>query len=168
MDTKNKVLPLLGLILFFYMNIFPAFSQGTVVERKCTIAWEPLRLVTRGDSSRVAFFFFQLASVRAESGMLPVFTQSFPFAPGCDSVTGIILSNPVYEQVSDPDMSLVAGLDKIPFEIQPDHKLSVTRKKTSLLVSLVPLRRNASTGSVERLVSFTMVVNITRHKPAPA
>ncbi|MEI6682656.1 MAG: type IX secretion system sortase PorU [Bacteroidota bacterium] len=164
MDTKNKILPLLGVILFFCLIAFPGFSQGTKVERKCTIAWEPLRLVTRGDSSKVAFFSFKLASVRAESGMLPVFSQSFPFDPGCDSVAGIIISSAVYEEFSDPNMSLARELDKISPEIHPDHSLSVTRKKTSLLVSLVPLRRNAATGKVERLVSFTLALDITRRK----
>ena len=99
--------------------------------------------------------------------MLPLFMKSLPFDPDHDSLVEVIVSNQVYEQIPESVLSTVSGLDKVTADIPVFHELTVSRKKTSMQVSLLPFRKDPKTGMIERLVSFELVmhtaINQTKH-----
>ncbi|MEI7661320.1 MAG: type IX secretion system sortase PorU [Bacteroidota bacterium] len=159
MYKKNHYIPVILVLLLTCMTHFSGMTQGSRLERKCTISWNPPRVIS-SESEDVAVLSFALSALRPGYGMLPVFVHSFPFDPGHDSVGGVAISNEVFEPFGERELDKVRGLDLIPTEIVLQQELSVTRKIPSWQVSLLPLRRNHATGLIERLVSFTLSADI--------
>ena len=166
MYTKKHFTAVLCSILLISNFAISAKAQESRTERNCTISWNPLREADNDGSTGFALMSFTNSVLRTESGLLPVFTQSFPFDAGRDSVSQVSMSNMVFDPVADQDIARVAGVDKITTEIRLFKEVTVSRKKSSLEVSLVPLRRNPASGSFERLVSFTLVLEVTSRKTA--
>ena len=158
------------ILLFVIGAVVPVNSMranNCVTGNKYSISWNSPMVIPGGASPGEHYLSFQGSVVRSEYGLLPVFMKSFPFNPDHDSLAGVIIRNEVYDQVSDSDLFLVKNLDKISGDVPLYHQLSVTRKKTSLEVSLMPLRRNQTTGNIERLVSFELETHLEDAKVHP-
>ncbi len=160
MYIRKHLINIFFVVLLAFAPVFltAAGTSGTV--SKCRISWNTSRASLPGDSMAEAVLSFQGSVLHPEYGMLPVFIKTLIFNPEHDSLAGVYLRNQVYEQVSEPELSRVNGLEKIGGDIPVLHQLSVARKKTSLEIILLPLRRNAVTGAIERLVSFEIVTEI--------
>lgn len=164
MNTKNKKFCLL---IFFLLAVSPYISLkagGPGTANSYRITWNVPHVIFNGATPVESVLSFQGSALKAGSGMLPVFIAAFPFNPEHDSLAGAFLQNQIFEPVNEPDLALVKGLDQISDEIQMSHRLTVSRKKSSVEVSLVPLRKNASTGQLERLVSFGLDVRFAEYR----
>ena len=167
MYSKNQFIPVIFVVLLTFTIGLTSMAQGSRMDRKCTISWNPPQAINVNGSNSFAVLSFSGSALRPEFGMLPVFTQSFPFDPNYDSVDHVTLLDQVFEQFNEQELAQVRGLDKISADIVLCQELSVTKKIPSLLVSLLPLRRNPATGSIERLVSFTIELEIVKHTSIP-
>ncbi len=166
MYRKNHFLSVIFIIIFTCTTALAGMAQESSQERECTISWHPPRVTGNEGSSSVGILSFRGSALRSESGLLPVFIQSFPFDPRHDSVSRLTISNQVFEKFNEQVPFM--GEEKISPEIQLYRDLSVTKKTPSMMVSLVPLRRDPATGSIERLVSFTLVLEVVKHTADPA
>jgi len=108
---------------------------------------------------------FRGSALSGEYGMLPVFLKSLPSGPENQSSAGCGIINPVFEVVRPADLEMVKGLEMIRTEIEVSCEPVVARKETFLQVKLLPLRRNPSTGMVERLVSFSLEITTGPQQP---
>ena len=167
MNTKNQFISVISVVLLACLPVFSGMAQGTRLESPQTIAWYPLRVINSGEST-VSVLSFEGSVLRLDFEMLPVFKKSFPFSPESDSIGDVFLEDQVYEQVNESGLLQVKGLDKISLKIPMFHELSVRRKLPCMEVSLLPLRRNPATGSIERLVSFKLVIQIIKHRITPS
>ena len=167
MYTKKQFSFILFFVFLAFAPVISMMANSSGTSKKYSISWNSPRIIRNSESPVQAVLSFQGSVMHEEYGLLPVFIQSFPFDPDHDSLVDLLISNQIYEQVSGADLSMVKGLDKISSDIPMMHQLAVARKKTSLQVSLLPLRRNPATGNIERLVSFDLEPDITvaKHQP---
>jgi len=159
-----------SLLLVVFLNVVPLLSMmasdsGTSAHYK--ISWNSSRVIRGGESPVESVFSFPGSVLMDEYEFLPVFIKFFPFNPEADSLVEVVISNQVFEQANASDLEFVKGLEKIPADIPVFHNLSVTRKKPSMEVKLLPLRRNQVTGNIERLVSFDLELQITKVQRPP-
>ncbi len=159
MDTKKHFSFLFLLVLMAFTPFIALKANGSGAIFHYRISWNAPRLISDGHSPIEKILSFEGSVMAEDYGVLPVFTKSFPFDPMHDSLVEVMMNNPVYEQVSDENLEMVKDLDKISADINIVHLLSVARKKTSLVVRLLPLHLNNATGKIERLVSFGLDIH---------
>jgi hypothetical protein len=89
------------------------------------------------------------------AGTLPSFSERLPWLGNPVSHPAVRLINQKYENVdiSDKDW-LKLEHNSIPESIVVKASLQIERKKTFIVYTFVPFRKNPTTGKVERLVSF--------------
>ncbi len=162
MNPKKYSLPALCILFMVNALTINGFAQAMQEKHACTIAWNQSRTVTGSGASSIRLLSFPGSALRQEYGLLPVFVKSFAFDPARDSVIPATLDNPVFEPYPYQELAGVKGLDNLSPDITLRQELAVTRKISSWLVSLLPLRRNQTTGQVERLVSFTLTLGMVQ------
>ena len=77
----------------------------------------------------------------------------------------VVLRDQVFEPLSKEEIKNVRHLDEISGEITAESRLSIMRHTPYLEITFTPLRRNPSTGTMERLVSFSIeLITVPRLK----
>jgi hypothetical protein len=154
------------LLLTTILPVVSLFANGSGTPYKFVISWNAPRTIYNGESPVESVLSFDGSVLRSEFRLLPVFARSFPFNPERDSLVDVTISNQVYEPITGQDVGMVKSQDKISEDIQLFHNISVARKKTSLVVNLLPFRHNTLTGQMERLVSFDLepvIISVQRN-----
>ncbi|MBC8046940.1 MAG: type IX secretion system sortase PorU [Fimbriimonadaceae bacterium] len=100
--------------------------------------------------------YFKGASFDYESSpSVPVWAESFEIESR--GIASIEIINPVYEPIKRQD--LIKG-KKISGEINTSYYFTKSRTKNYVVVSFIPIRKNSFTGKYEKLISFTLQINI--------
>jgi len=159
---KNRFTIVVSVVLLACGLFFSGKSQGTHLESNFTISWNPLQVYSNPGSSTTSIMSFQGSVLKQEFGLLPVFLKLFPLTTEKDSVANVLIMNQVFVQVPAADLLNVQGLDNIPPAIDPVSLITLQKKRPSLELSLLPLRRNPSTGLIERLTSFSVSYDLVR------
>jgi hypothetical protein len=147
---KSKKTAIALLILLFSLN---SFAQQ--FERK--LKWqEQAKTFSTIDGKIITVPYFAACSFYEQYGNLPVFSEKFDL-PVYSEVTAEI-TNAIYSPVSNIDVSSNAYISS---EIKINAFASVSKKMPRGTVWFVPLRKNPSTGKVEKLESFTLKVKYT-------
>ncbi|MDP1621559.1 MAG: type IX secretion system sortase PorU [Bacteroidales bacterium] len=160
-----------ALIFFVFLAFIPVIclpATGPATIKKFSISWNERRVIQQLETPVESFFTFEGSIFREGFGLLPLFMTSFPADPENDSLAEVKIGNHVYEPVNDADLLLVNDLDKLSADIQLFHQVSITRKKPSLEICLLPLRRNPATGRVERLISFDIGLRFVEVADGPS
>ena len=89
-------------------------------------------------------------------GLLPVYKENIPI--NVQGEISIQLVNVVYSTSTHVDN---ASLPFIKDNVEPKAEISFQRKKPSASISIIPFRKNPSTGVIEKLESFTLRLVIT-------
>lgn len=89
-------------------------------------------------------------------GLLPVFKEIIPI--NIQGEISIQLVNALYSTSTHVDN---ASLPFIKDNVEPKAEISFQRKKPSASISIIPFRKNPSTGVIEKLETFTMRLIIT-------
>lgn len=120
------------------------------------LQWQGIQEVTYTETDSKKYLMFEGAAVADAAEPVPTYQvkKALKSAPSSLEVT---LIDPVYETLSREETVLVDPYIK---ESTPriTHTISWLRKRPVAIVDVVPLRRNAETGAIERLVSFTLDV----------
>lgn len=121
-----------------------------------SIQWEPVQTVNIPGSGAQSFLYFTGALFDAQDNGLPSYLQRTRLDAGVGAATAEI-SDAVYLPLSLAEESLAAG--KVTWtSIEPRVVTGKEKKVSYALASFVPLRKNASTGKIEKLVSFTLTI----------
>lgn len=71
-----------------------------------------------------------------------------------------------FETLTEAELALVQNAENLPEEISLYNKVSYVRKQPKAVVEFIPLRKNATTGDIEKLVSFDIdIVPTKKGKP---
>ena len=141
-------------LVFVGMAAFlPAHAQD--YPRKLTWATALKTLHINGGKDVIQPTFTNAAHLR-EVGLLPVYNEMLPLNVAGNVNVQII--NPVYSAATGVDN---ASLKYIQTTLNPKGQLSYLKKRPGAEVSLLPFRKNPSTGAVEKLETFTIRVSTT-------
>ncbi len=117
-----------------------------------------------------SFLWFEGASYDAGRGFLPLFNERCQLPPGQNAATAQILS-PVYQPLDAASIAVIGdAVSFIGAEAEVTVKVSTHRRQPFANVTILPIRRNPSSGALEKLVSFTISIqgmNNGRQAAAP-
>ena len=135
-NIKHSVL----LILFAGLSISIGFGQSSLVRK--------LHWFSAGA--------FEEAGYRNLTGSLPFFSERLPWNGGPESKPEVFLNNCTYEPVNiaDPEWKKIDS-NSLKESIEILTRFQSERKRTFVVYSFVPYRKNPSGGQFERLISFT-------------
>ncbi len=159
MLKRRNFLFILFLLNFLYT--YNAFSQQTYVFQE-SLNWQ---ITTKPNNNQALqeILWFEDAYHYNENVYLPLFRKRID-VPAYGTVS-VQLENPVYKPVLQPHSQDIYNNLKPEVSVNSFVKNSTAQPYAT--VSFVPMRKNAQTGQVETLSSFTLKVNFTK-APAPA
>ena len=156
------------MLFVLIMLVFRGNSQS--LHSKRTIQWGPTKelKISPADSFRVLTFTGSSEN-EEEFGRLPVLFERFRTISSNDSVVRIDIENPVFKPVDPNDLVRVNDLEKIKTTFGIRSFFSTQQKKSILNVIVLPIRKNNQTGLYEKLVSFTLTIelapSVVKHSP---
>lgn len=166
MNTKKRFILIITGVLLAITPVFAILPPNARTDSKYAISWNPVQVNHMPGSTVVGVLSFQGSVLRPEFGMLPVFLKSIPMASGHDSIGNIRIENQVFEPIPLAELQFVDGLDKISGTVPIFSQLSVQRKKSAIEISLLPLRKNPASQVIERLISFSLEIEIINSQAA--
>ena len=161
MYNKRNRLILTAILTCLYSFEVLAGEQFSVDR---SLNWsETPRIFSYDDTKKMEAIQFDGASFRFENDeMLPVYAESFDIRQ--EGVVTITMVNAVYEvETNGTNTGRINEKNKQQFndEITIEHSIGFAKNKPQLDIQFVPLKKSKLTGSVEKLVSFTLVITIT-------
>ncbi len=98
---------------------------------------------------------FKGVEYSSDSLMLPVYAETIPLEiKGTNPKARII--DAAYENIPQDEITDIRLPDNLPDEISIEASIQIQKKRHYLNYSLIPIRKNPQTGTIERLVSFTV------------
>ncbi len=159
MKTK---LHLLALALLLLPSL--AFSQYAKQRNsgKKEIKWGAVKKESPAEGMEKSFLYFEGAVYDAANN-LPVYVYKGATENNASQIKAFIV-NPVYAPFETNELLKIEGIDKLGSEIEVSASVAYDRKKKISVVSFIPVRKNASSGQFEKLVSFDLQVVATDFK----
>lgn len=148
----------LSLILFLFTS-FIVLGQSKFVtpinSGANKIVWYAPSTIKISDSESQHFLSFSGAQYAFEDDFLPRYSQKIKLT-GTEQKFSTIIVNPVYESLTDSEISLIKNPAKISNQITVSSNVFTSKKKSYGVVSFIPIRKNPGTGKFEKLISFDL------------
>ena len=145
---------------FFLLSTLFGFSQNlSKVNNAFTLNWEPSVLIKETESSNRKILSLKGANYSFEDDFLPRFSQKVVLEAGENFTTAF--KNTVYQEMSTEEASSIKNASKISSEISIQSDVLVHKKQKIGMISFVPVRKNAVTGKLEKLVSYDLTITPT-------
>jgi hypothetical protein len=138
----------------------PDFKPGLNINYR-SLHWTAPITTRFTENETRSFLWFDGANYDAERQFVPLFTEMRELNPGSTGATVEII-NPVY-QLLDNASSMVLGTAIRFIGTEPEVKsvVMLSRKVPYAHISILPLRKNEVTGAIEKLVSFTLKLEVS-------
>lgn len=127
-------------------------------ENKYRIDWRAPITSTVSENEVIQLLNFSTAHYSFADGFLPRHYQQVDIS-GTEQAISVTFINALYQPLSDIEMALLKPATQLPTEIKLDASIYYRKKQKSGVVSFIPLRKNSTTGKVEKLVSFDLAVS---------
>jgi len=162
MDVKKIFSPRRPVSVFFLMGFLLACAhlQAASIDFGRKIKWDRDQQVRSEGAPQSSFLSFEGSGLRDGFGLLPFYIESFPLKNKEDSLVSITLHDLVFMPIPDTIVAGIRNRDPLQTSCLLFHTLSVQRKIPFLEVSILPIRRNPLSGQIERLVSFSLEMDV--------
>ena len=144
--------------LILLLFAIPMTSFADVGPMNRIIDWNPLAKLRITDTKSVTELSFTGARYNIETASLPVYKERFIIGSINNELEAII-TNQVWEDLN-ADIKTLKGFDLITSEIDAKAVVAVERKQAYAALSFIPLRKDASSGKYQKLVSFTVRIRL--------
>ncbi|HEX8516145.1 MAG TPA: type IX secretion system sortase PorU [Bacteroidia bacterium] len=143
------------ILLFSIINlaIFAQSRSTPSAHPAHSIAWgQPIRIsMLEGENART--MYFEGADYTPGDHFLPRYSQRIELT-GNENTISANLSNTVFEPLTEAEIAAIPKKAIIANEITISGTVRTSRKATYGIISFIPVRKNASSGRFEKLVSF--------------
>lgn len=157
---KNRFILFITGVLLAIVPVISGMAQDLHLESKHDISWNPLQVYSNPESQPTGIISFRGSVLNQEFGMLPVFFKTIPLTAENDSAVNVQIENLVYAPISESELRHVKGLENIPPDVAIRYQTTFDKQRPFLEISLLPLRRNLSSGAIERLTSFSLSIDL--------
>ncbi|MFO7924831.1 MAG: type IX secretion system sortase PorU [Bacteroidales bacterium] len=146
-------------IFLVFLACLPVYAQSPQGVR--AVNWydaenpAPDEKTETGNALQEPFLFFNRSSEKNAVPELPVYNELL-FAPGYYPDHYIELSDMYFEVLKDQEPSFVEDAGRIEDKINLQQEWVISRGQPALQISFIPLRRDPITGTVEKLMSFSV------------
>lgn len=135
---------------FIIFLFFAKFTFGQILERN--INWLPNK-VEKINENNFELLYFSNAVYENLSNGLPYYHEQFKMLTSNNNSNIEIISTN-FETVPTSQLKNLLNSESIPAEINFNSIVSYSKKKPTLELTFIPLRRNKNNGTIEKLVSF--------------
>lgn len=154
-------------LLGFSTTIFAQSSPVSISEIKYQktgsdtfhIDWKAPVFINLPDDREEKVIYFSGAQYALHDKLLPRYYQDVEINDDGNDVS-ISFINTVYEPLSESELPLLRAII-LPDEIKLTNLTHIVKKQKKGGISFIPLRRNASTGKPEKLLSYDLKVSYT-------
>jgi hypothetical protein len=157
-DKPHKMLSRIHILLLTVAILLHLAGMAQTVSRM--IIWDKAEKTYTNPKSKggakVNMVSFPQAFANATDGFLPHYTEDIRI-PEYGAVSAS-LSDEVYEPVTSTDIKAT----NISANITVHAMQGMMRKKPYAAISFVPLRKNPATGHIEKLVRYTLKIEVTK------
>jgi hypothetical protein len=108
-------------------------------------------------NSTEKIFLLNFDGAQYTSDLLPLLTETIDLPNGTNFLK-IELSAPVFELVAESDLNGIKKPENLSGQAVLEYSLEYQQKIPKAVVSVMPLRKNQSTGKIEKLSSFTLLL----------
>ncbi|MCU0432273.1 MAG: type IX secretion system sortase PorU [Bacteroidia bacterium] len=110
------------------------------------------------ETERRTFLWFKEASYSPERNYLPLYEEQRALPAGSRSAT-VQIVDAVYAPLSFAEAAILGNAAaSLGTEAEVDVKVGISRRQPMASITVVPLRRNASSNAADKLISFRLVV----------
>ncbi len=148
----------ISLLIAFFWVVF-SNAQNKVDQAKYNIRWDGLREEKYLETDFMRLLSFEGAQYAFEDAFLPRYFQKVELPSDVDQFSATII-NAKYELLSDNEIFAIKDPSKIIPSISIRSNVLRSKGNKSGMVSFIPLRKNPSTGQVEKLISFDLQLNV--------
>jgi len=152
-SVKRTFLVLL-LIPFQIYSQSGRFTQGN--SSRHVIKWLPPQNLTLPNGQTRKALNFQSVTYESKD-YTPVYFEHITLSPG-QKLGSASLLNPVYQALDQSQINLI-GKTKLSSQCVPKIVIGYERRNPVADISFTPLRLNPSSGQIEKLISFELVLN---------
>lgn len=141
--------------LILYLILFWegfAFSQSTI---SCQISWNSPATIKISETEIQHFLSFDGAQYDHSDDYLPRYSQKVELKQNEQNFS-VILVNPLYEQLTHEEITVIKNPQLFETHIKIQTSVLISEKKMYGVISLIPIRKNPVTNSLEKLVSFEL------------
>ncbi|MEA3479798.1 MAG: type IX secretion system sortase PorU [Bacteroidota bacterium] len=149
--------------LKYILTLVLIFIAGTILAgpagEKRILEWKPVQKFSLTDQYSIYQLYFIGSSQQKGYHGIPLYSEKIPIGIS-NAILKATLIDPQYEQISDPDLDKVKGLDQITDRIVIKAVVAYDHKIPFAQITFVPLRRNPANGKIEKLVSFRIDLEV--------
>jgi len=154
MLTRSNVFLLVAFI------IIPLMSLGDTGPLDRKLDWNPVTKVKITENRYVSELYFTGAKYDSKTGDLPVFSERFQIG-NPNILIEAIITEQVWENISESGIKSIRGYEYITSAPDIATAVAIERKQPYAVVSFVPLRKDPSSGTYQKLTSFTIRLRYT-------
>ncbi len=167
MKFKNASFALFLLPLFVvFVGISPLQAQSNsrfAAPNSRTIAWGQPETTNYTETEKRTFLTFEGANYDPQTNFLPLYHERIRVPVGTTDAN-VNLLNPVFENLDRTSLQVLGfSAGALETAITPIVSISYERRVPYAEINFIPLRRNPSTGLVERLVRFDVQLTPTNN-----
>lgn len=148
----------LTIYLILFLQVF-AFSQSQVGDilqsTSHKIVWNKPVTVKISETESRLFLSFDGAQYDHADHYLPRYGLRIVLSGNEQNFTASIV-NPLFEQLSNEEMALITDLSIFEDQIIVESDVFTAQKKSYGVITFIPIRKNALTGKIEKLISFEL------------
>ena len=149
--------------LKFFLSLFSILITSALFAQELgdtkTLNWYPVQKFSLTDQHAVYQLYFEGATQLGSDHEIPYYSERIRIAFPNARISAT-LRDQVFEEIDDPNLGKVNNLESISNEIIVNAAVAVDRKIPFALVSFIPLRKNPSSGALEKLVSFRIELDV--------
>ena len=146
-------------IVFLLFHSGSSYSQSIDFSGK--LKWAPVENIKTSEKDSFGLISFTGSTVLSgESGKLPVFFKRFPLRDGLKDPE-VTIADVKFAPFSPEEINAIKDTGVIGQEIRISKAIEVDRRMQFLTVSFLPIRKNPSTGMLEKIISFELHVNFS-------
>jgi hypothetical protein len=153
----------LYLKLSAFLSVFLLMLGSPVLGKQVhhELEWTGIKTFTTVENTTVSHLNFHGASCRFDNDFLPVYSDLIKLKNNATEID-VTLTNATFSELSYEEKMLIGQRTDIGNEIIVNAKVGYQRKQPYALVSMVPIRKNTTTGQYEKLLSFDLNVVVTK------
>ena len=140
------------LIVFLISISVNGLLIAQTIEHSEAISWKGLSKTIDPSGGIIEYLSFD-GAYTDETTNLPMYSHSLPIETTGSEIKAD-LSEMVFESCSSGEILYLSGLNFNPSDIEVVTSVVVKRKNAFGVISFIPIRKNAETGSFEKLISF--------------
>ncbi|NJK85132.1 MAG: hypothetical protein HC906_03355 [Bacteroidales bacterium] len=157
---QNKMMRYFSVLLTMFCLV--GYSQELVLNR--TIHWDQNKSINfinkYIDDPEHLILYFENAFYNQNETNFPIYTELIEaqiYYPNYQ----IKLENPVFSAFSQEELTGVQNLDKLSDEVTVNSVVQFYEKEPFFNIKILPVRKNPVTGTIEKLISFTLKISKT-------